>query len=89
MKAKKNSTYSFHFTTSSLFIFLVIVFGCILSWQNYNKTSEIVIASGDQVFDQISTEITLEIGTLRKSVKQIVSFIAHTPIGQWHTTQIS
>ena len=82
MKAKKNSTYSLHFTTSSLFISLVIVFGGILSWQNYNKTSEIVIASGDQVFDQINTEITLEIGTLRKSVKQIVSFIAHTPIGQ-------
>ncbi len=82
MKAKNNSTYTLHFTTSSLFITLIIVFGGILSWQNYKKTSEILIESGDQVFDQINTEITLELGSIRKSVMQTVSFIAHSSVGQ-------
>ena len=81
MNAKKNPTYSLHFTTSSLFITLIIVFGGILSWHNYNKTSEILIASGDQVFDQINTEVTLELGSIRKSVKQTVNFIAQSSIG--------
>lgn len=80
MKVKKSSTYTLHFTTSSLFISLIIVFGGLLSWQNYNKTSEILIASGDQVFDQINTQLALEFRALRKSVKQTISFIALSPI---------
>ena len=80
--SKKHSTYSLHFTTSSLFITLIIVFGGILTWQNYHKTSEILIASGDQVFDQINTRIALEFSATRKSVKQAINFVAQTPIDQ-------
>ena len=80
--SKKNTTYSLHFTTSSLFITLIIAFGGILSWQNYNKTSEILIASGDQVFDQINSQIALELSAMRKSVKQTINFIALSSIAQ-------
>ncbi len=80
MQAKKNTTYSLHFTTSSLFITLIIVFGGILSWQNYKKTSEILIASGDQVFDQVNTQIALEFSAMRKSVKQAINYVAELPI---------
>ncbi len=81
----KNTTYSLHFTTSTLFIFLIIVFGGILSWQHYRKISEILIASGDQVFNQINSELKLDFSSLRKSVKQTVHFIALSPIAQADT----
>ncbi|NOR80742.1 MAG: HAMP domain-containing protein, partial [Methyloprofundus sp.] len=82
MKSKKSATYSLHFTTSALFIILIIVFGGVLSWQNYRKTSEILIASGDQLFDQITSELMLDFGGIRKSVIQTVNFVALSPISQ-------
>lgn len=82
MKSKKNSTYSLHFTTSFLFISLIIIFGGILSWQNYSKTSEILIASGEQLFEQINTELTLELGGIRKSAHQTINFLAYSPVSQ-------
>ncbi|NOQ14650.1 MAG: HD domain-containing protein, partial [Methyloprofundus sp.] len=85
MKSKKSTTYSLHFTTSSLFIILIIVFGSVLSWQNYRKTSEILIASGDQLFDQINSELMLDFGGIRKSVTQTVNFLALSPISQANT----
>lgn len=80
MKAKKSSTYTLHFTTSFLFITLILVFGGILTWQNYSKTSEMLLDAGDQVFDQINNKLALEFSALRKSVKQNILFIAQTPI---------
>jgi len=82
MKSKKSATYSLHFTTSALFIVLIIVFGSVLSWQNYRKTSEILIASGDQLFDHITSELMLDFGGIRKSVIQTVNFVALSPISQ-------
>ena len=82
MKAKKYSKYSLHITTSTLFITLIIVFGAILSWQNYNKTSEILLASGDRIFDQVNRELMLDFGGIRKSVNQTVNFVALSPISQ-------
>ena len=87
MKSKKSSTYSLHFTTSSLFIILIIVFGSVLSWQNYRKTSEILIASGDQLLDQINNELMLDFGGIRKSVIQTVNFVALSPIS--HANSLS
>lgn len=80
MKAINNATYTLHFTISFLFISLIIVFGGILSWQNYSKTSEILISSGDQVFDQINKGLALEYSSMRKSVKLTISLIAQSPI---------
>lgn len=85
MKAKKKFTYSLHFTTSFLFITLVLVFGGILSWQNYSKTSQILLDTGDQVFDQINNKLVLEFSALRKSVKQNILFIAQSPISDINT----
>lgn len=82
MKAKKSSKYSLHITISSLFISLIIVFGAILSWQNYNKTSEILLVSGDQTFDQVNRELMLDFGGRRKSIKQSLAFISLSPISQ-------
>ena len=36
--------YPLHLTISVLFITLVVVLGVVLSWQNYSKTSDIILS---------------------------------------------
>ena len=80
MKVSKRSSYSLHITISTLFIFLIVVFGSFLSWQNYNKTAEILLDSGEKVFDQLKSELELDFNGIRKSVNQTVSFIATSEV---------
>ncbi|MGR9071862.1 MAG: HD domain-containing phosphohydrolase [Gammaproteobacteria bacterium] len=79
-KFKKHRRYSLHVTISTLFITLIIVFGVVLTWLNYNKTSEILLNSADSAFDQINREIALDFGGIRKSVNQTVHFLSLSPI---------
>ena len=80
MKAKNKSRYSLHITISSLFVSLIVVFGIVISWQNYKKTSEIIISAGNQVFDQINTELLLDLKGTSDSVTQAVDILALSPI---------
>lgn len=82
MPAKKHNSYSLHFTISSLFISLTLIFGAALSWQHYSKTSELLIAGGDLVFEQINRELTFNFGGLLKSANQSISLLALSPITQ-------
>ncbi|MCF7970108.1 MAG: HD domain-containing protein [Methylococcaceae bacterium] len=85
MSAKKRSSYSLHFTISTLFISFTLIFGAALSWQHYSKTSEILIAGGDLVFNQINRELSLNFGGLLKSAKQSISLLALSPVTQAHS----
>ncbi|MCF6250705.1 MAG: HD domain-containing protein [Methylococcaceae bacterium] len=80
MKTRNKSRYSLHITISSLFVSLIIVFAILISWQNYRKTSEIIISTGNQVFDQINRELLLDLQGTRDSVTQAVDILALTPI---------
>jgi len=82
MKRKNKSRYSLHITISSLFVSLIIVFGVIISWQNYKKTSEIIISTGKQVFNQINRELLLDLQGTRDSVSQVIDILALSPISQ-------
>jgi len=82
MPAKKCSSYSLHFTISSLFISLTLIFGAVLSWQHYSKASELLIAGGELVFEQINRELTLNFSGLLKSAYQSISLLALSPITQ-------
>ena len=46
--------YPLHITISTLFITLIVILGVMLSWQNYRKTSGIILTTSEQVFDQIA-----------------------------------
>jgi len=80
MPEKKRHSYSLHFTIGSLFICLTLMFGSFFSWLQYTKTSEILLSAGEQVFEQINRELTLDFGSLVKSSNQTLSFISLSPI---------
>ena len=48
MAEKKKSRYPLHITISALFIALILLLGVILGWQNYSKTSDIILAAADR-----------------------------------------
>jgi len=73
-------SYPLHITISTLFIFLVVVFGTILGVYNYKKTSDILLTSSDRIFDHSSSELSLNLLALRRPVAQAVSMLASSGI---------
>ena len=86
MNDKKNITrYPLHLTISALFITLIIILGGVLSWQNYSKTSEIIRASANDLYDQVTTELLLDIKATYQPVGDTLGLLALTPITQADT----
>jgi HD-GYP domain-containing protein (c-di-GMP phosphodiesterase class II)/HAMP domain-containing protein len=73
-------SYPLHLTISALFITLVVVLGVILSWQNYSKTSEIILSSADKMYDQVTQELLLDIKATYRPVGNTLGLLALTPL---------
>jgi HD-GYP domain-containing protein (c-di-GMP phosphodiesterase class II) len=52
--------YSLQIAISTLFIAITIILGIILSWQSFNKTSEIMLGSADDLYERITQELILD-----------------------------
>ncbi len=52
--------YSLQATISTLFITISIIFAAILSWQSFNKTSEIMLESAHDLYERISQQLMLD-----------------------------
>ena len=52
--------YSLQIAISTLFIFIAIILGLVLSWQSFNKTSDIMLKSADEIYARITHELTLD-----------------------------
>jgi HD-GYP domain-containing protein (c-di-GMP phosphodiesterase class II) len=72
--------YPLHVTISVLFITLVVVLGVVLSWQNYRKTSSIILTSAGQVFDQITRELILDFNGTYHPVAGALRLLALAPL---------
>ncbi len=72
--------FRLHFTIAVLFIVLIVVFGALLGWYNYQKTSQLLLAASDEVFNQISRELSLDYRGTYKPVAQTVNIIASSPV---------
>ena len=72
--------YPLHLTISALFIALIVILGGVLSWQNYSKTSDIIRASADEMYDQVATELLLDIKATYRPVGDTLGLLALTPI---------
>jgi HD-GYP domain-containing protein (c-di-GMP phosphodiesterase class II) len=72
--------YPLHITISALFITLVIVLGIALSWQNYRKTSSIILTTAGQVFDQITRELILDFNGTYHPVAGALRLLSLAPI---------
>jgi HD-GYP domain-containing protein (c-di-GMP phosphodiesterase class II) len=78
----KITRYPLHLTISALFIALIIVLGVVLSWQNYSKTSDIIRSSADKMYDQVATELLLDIKATYRPVGDTLGLLALTPIAR-------
>ena len=79
-KPDTSRSYPLHLTISALFITLVVVLGVILSWQNYSKTSEIILSSADKMYDQVTQELLLDIKATYRPVGDTLGLLALTPL---------
>jgi len=74
--------YPLHLTISALFITLVVVLGVVLTWQNYSKTSAIILSSADKMYDQVPRELLLDIKATYRPVGDTLGLLALTPLVQ-------
>jgi len=72
--------YPLHVTIGVLFIALVVVLGSVLSWQNYRKTSGIILTTAGQVFNQITDELILDFNGTYHPVAGALRLLALAPI---------
>jgi HD-GYP domain-containing protein (c-di-GMP phosphodiesterase class II) len=81
MKARVAAVrYPLHVTIGVLFIALVVALGGVLSWQNYRKTSSIILTTAGQVFDQITRELILDFNGTYHPVAGALQLLARTPV---------
>ena len=78
----KITRYPLHLTISALFIALIIILGVVLSWQNYSKTSDIIRSSADKMYEQVATELLLDIKATYRPVGDTLGLLALTPIAR-------
>jgi HD-GYP domain-containing protein (c-di-GMP phosphodiesterase class II) len=72
--------FPLHVTISTLFIGLIVVFSAVLSWQNYRKTSDIMLAGASQVYEQATREMFLDFRGTYHSVAEIIKLLALSPV---------
>ena len=72
--------YPLQLTISVLFITLIVILGAVLSWQNYSKTSDIIRSSAGKMYDQVATELLLDIKGTYQPVGDTLALLALTPI---------
>ena len=52
--------YPLQIAISTLFIAITVILGIILSWQSFNKTSDIMLDSADKLYQRITQELSLD-----------------------------
>ena len=74
-------------TISTLFIGLIVIFSAVLTWQNYTKTSDIMLSGADQVYRQATREVFLDFRGIYHSVVESINLIALTPVIDAHSLE--
>ncbi len=60
MNTEPGKKYSLQIAISTLFIAITVILGIILSWQSFNKMSEIMLGSADDLYERITQELILD-----------------------------
>ena len=60
MVASLRKKYPLQIAISTLFIGIMITLGIVLSWQSFNKTSDIILDSANDLHERITQELTLD-----------------------------
>lgn len=74
MTAVLRKKYRLQIAISTLFIAITILLGLILSWQSFNKTSDIILESANDLYERITQELILDFkatyGSIRGGLRQ-------------------
>ena len=76
-----------HVTISGLFIGLILFSGGLLSWQSYNKASDIILSSAGRVYTQIGAEIQLDLKATYRPVAESLKLLALSVLGEAQTLE--
>ena len=60
MAAVLHRKYPLQIAISTLFITITVILGVILSWQSFNRTSDIMLESVDDLYERITQELILD-----------------------------
>jgi len=75
MDTVKNKKYPLQIAISTLFITIAISLGLILSWQSFNKTSDIMLNAADDLHERITRELFLDFkatyGSIQGGLQQL------------------
>ena len=74
------SRFPLQVTISALFITLAIVLGGLLSLQNYNKAADMLLSSAQQVFEQLTDELLLEIKGSYQPIGGSLRLLSESPV---------
>jgi hypothetical protein len=61
--------YPLQIAISTLFIAIAVALGIILSWQSFNKTSEIMLDSAEELYERITQELSLDFKATYGSIR--------------------
>ena len=71
---------SLHITISALFMGLVVLLGALLSVQTYEKSSDIILSSAEQLYAQLSNEIQLDFKATYQPVRSTLELLSLSPV---------
>ena len=74
MDRQSHKRYPLQIAISTLFIIITAVLGIILSWQSFNKTSDIMLNDANEIYERITQELFVDFkatyGTVSAGLKQ-------------------
>ena len=76
----REARFPLHITISSLFITLIVILGSLLSWQNYSKTSAIILSSAERLYEQLAQEMILDFRVTYYPIVDALSLMALSPV---------
>ncbi|MGB5776245.1 MAG: hypothetical protein WBP89_16445, partial [Sedimenticolaceae bacterium] len=79
-RSDQSPKLSLHLTISALFIGLVVLLGALLSVQSYNRSSDIILSSAEQLYTQLSNEIQLDFKATYQPVGSTLDLLSLSPI---------
>ena len=92
-KSAKNMTtkmlrlYPLQIAISTLFIIITITLGAVISLQNYNKTSDIILSSADKVYSQIAQELALDFKATYQPMAGILQLLSQSAVTETTTLE--
>lgn len=87
MASKKLTLYSLQIAISTLFIIITVTLGAVISLQNYNKTSDIILSSADKVYSQIAQELALDFKATYRPMAGILQLLSQSEIKETTTLE--